>query len=127
MCALYACLFGACEGRVPTAMKEHKDILATQSADGPQAQLAQLVALENLFGCVLGEDRLKEAPLALKFMYDEDIAAEEIIVAWYERVDAAKVVGVQEEQGKAVRRAVAPVVEWLQQAEETESEEEEDD
>src|SRR5690349_9809898 len=109
-------------------MEEQKGILAAECADGgPQGQGAQVWGLESLFGCVLGEERLKEAPLALKFMYDEDIAAEEIIEAWYERADAAKVVGVEAEQGRAVRRAVAPVVEWLQQAEETESEDEEDE
>lgn len=37
----------------------------------------------------LGWRRLKEAAVALKLMYDEDLADEEIIVAWHDRAGAA--------------------------------------
>lgn len=36
-------------------------------------------------------DKAREAPLALKALYDADVAEEDIILAWHERADAAKV------------------------------------
>lgn len=47
----------------------------------PASQLSQLVALEHLLAVTLPE-RAKEAPLALKALYDEEIVAEELILAW---------------------------------------------
>jgi len=36
-------------------------------------------------------DKAREAPLALKELYDEDMAEEDIIIAWHGKQDAAKV------------------------------------
>ena len=47
----------------------------------PTSQLAQLVALEHLLGVTLPE-RAREASLALKALYDEEIAPENLILAW---------------------------------------------
>lgn len=47
----------------------------------PAGQLAQLVAAEHLLGVAL-PGRVREAPLLLKALYDEDLAEEELIVAW---------------------------------------------
>ena len=47
----------------------------------PTSQLAQLVALEHLLGVILPE-RAREASLALKALYDEEIAPESLILAW---------------------------------------------
>lgn len=38
-------------------------------------------------------DKAREAPLALKALYDADLADEDIILAWHEKEDAAKVSG----------------------------------
>lgn len=35
----------------------------------------------------------KEAPLALKALYDADVTEEDIILAWHDKEDAAKVCG----------------------------------
>lgn len=40
------------------------------------------MAVEHLLGVALPE-RVKEAPLLLKALYDEDLAEEELIVAWW--------------------------------------------
>ena len=55
-------------------METRVDFLAAAAADGA-AQLAQLLALEWLLGVGM-PDKLKEAPLAIKVLYDEDIAEE---------------------------------------------------
>ena len=62
--------------------------------------------------------------MALKAMYDDDLAEDEIIVAWGGKADAAKGLGVTPEAAAAVRKAAGPVIEWLQ---EDEDEDEEDD
>lgn len=47
------------------------------------------------FGVQVGcPDKVREAPLALKAIYDADLAEEDIILAWHARKDAAKVLGV---------------------------------
>jgi hypothetical protein len=100
-------------------------------ADGAPGQLAALVALEWLCAAGAPERRLKEAPLALKALYDADLADEEIVLAWHGRADAAKALGVDAAGAAAVRKAVQPVVDWLREgeedSEEEEGEEEEDD
>ncbi len=40
---------------------------------------------------------------------------EDVILAWAAKADAGKLLGVPAEAGRAVRQAVAQVVEWLQQ------------
>lgn len=37
--------------------------------------------------------KAKEAPLVLKALYDADVAEEDIILAWHDKQDAAKVGG----------------------------------
>lgn len=55
-------------------METRIDFLTAAAPDAP-AQLAQLLALEWLLGVGM-PDKLKEAPLAIKVLYDEDIAEE---------------------------------------------------
>eukprot|EP00878_Enallax_costatus_P016553 GHUV01017368.1.p1 GENE.GHUV01017368.1~~GHUV01017368.1.p1 ORF type:complete len:208 (+),score=106.49 GHUV01017368.1:316-939(+) len=102
-----------------------KELLAQLAHDAP-GQLAQLVALEWLLtvGC---PNKAREAPLALKAIYDADLAEEDIILAWHARRDAAKMLGVPADGAAAVRKGVQQVVDWLQQAESDEVSEEESD
>lgn len=51
----------------------------------------------------------------LKAMYDDDLAEDEIIVAWGGKADAAKGLGVPAAAAAAVRKAAAPVIDWLQE------------
>jgi translation initiation factor 5 len=122
---------GAAAGlKLATGVKRGAGLLRLVAADAP-GQLAVLVALEWL--CAVGAPvRIKEAALALKALYDEDLADEDIVLAWADRADAAKALEVGAEGAKAVRRAVAPVVEWLREGEEdsgdeSDGEEEEED
>ncbi|KAF6261490.1 eukaryotic translation initiation factor 5 [Scenedesmus sp. NREL 46B-D3] len=102
--------------------------LLSQLAHDAPGQLAQLVALEWLLA-VGNPAKLPEAALALKALYDADLAEEDIILAWHGRKDAAKLLGVPAADAAAVRKAVAAVVEWLQEAEsdDEDSEEESDE
>ena len=76
------------------------------------------------FGPAVGApERVKETPLVLKIMYDEDLADEEVILAWDGKSDAAKIVGLSPDQAQPVRRAAAPFVEWLQDDEDESDEE----
>ena len=60
--------------KLAPAMETRIDFLTAAAPDAP-AQLAQLLALEWLLGVGMPE-KLKEAPLAIKVLYDEDIAEE---------------------------------------------------
>uniref|UniRef100_A0A383W722 W2 domain-containing protein n=1 Tax=Tetradesmus obliquus TaxID=3088 RepID=A0A383W722_TETOB len=73
--------------------------------------------------------KMPEAALALKALYDADLAEEDIILAWHGRSDAAKLLEVPAADAAAVRKAVAAVVDWLQEAEsdDEDSEEESDE
>ena len=60
----------------------------------------------------------------LKSMYDNDIVAEEIILAWHSRPNMGKALGVLPADGEKVRKAAAPYIEWLEEEAEESSEEE---
>lgn len=90
----------------------------------PQRLLTRPPALPFL---PLVAERLKEAPYLLKQLYETDLVEEDVILAWAQKSDAGKLLGVPADGGKAVRKAVAQVVEWLQSQEDEEDEEDEDD
>ena len=58
-----------------------------------------------------------QAALVLQALYDEDIVDEDLIVAWYGKPSAGKVLGVELSAATAVREAAKPFVEWLEEAE----------
>ncbi|KAH7622711.1 hypothetical protein Ndes2526B_g03547 [Nannochloris sp. 'desiccata'] len=123
MKVLYTALFGTGpeSERISSIVEKKGAYLAPHAAD-PAGQLAQLVAMEHLLGVTL-EGRSREAPLVLKALYDADLADEDLIVAWYNKVDAGAVLGVPEDAAKAVRAASKPFVEWLEEESDDDSEE----
>ena len=125
MKVLYTALFGDLgEGaRLASAVKSKSQLLMSYAQD-PAGQLAQLVAMEHLLSSTLS-DRLREAPLVLKVLYDEDLADEGLIMAWYRKKDAGAVLGVSNEDGEKVRNAVQKFIEWLEEAESDESSDDE--
>lgn len=60
----------------------------------------------------------------LKAMYDNDVVAEEIILAWHGRPGTGKALGVLPADAEKVRKAAAPYVEWLEEEADESSEEE---
>lgn len=105
--------------KLASGIKRGSALLASLAGDAP-GQLALLVGLEWL--CDAQPPRLREAALGLKALYDADLVEEDIILAWAGRSDAAKALGVGAEGAGAVRKAVAPVVDWLREGEEGSSE-----
>ncbi|KAK9830541.1 hypothetical protein WJX72_012368 [[Myrmecia] bisecta] len=126
MRVLYEALFGE-EGDAKLAplVAKHKAILKNLATE-PASQIAQLVALEHLLG-VTHPAKLSQVSLVLKALYDEDIADEELIVAWFDKGAAGKVLGIPAAAAKSVRDAAKPLVEWLKEAESDEEDSEEDE
>ncbi|KAK9917141.1 hypothetical protein WJX75_001258 [Coccomyxa subellipsoidea] len=127
MRVLYEALFGDLDEGVKVAgqVKARKDILLAAGSDTAM-QLAQLVALEYLLGTAIPA-RIKEVAMVLKVLYDEDIVEEALILGWYQRADAGKVLGIEPEAAAAVRAVAKPLVEWLQEAESEEESSDDDE
>ncbi|KAG2429283.1 hypothetical protein HXX76_011051 [Chlamydomonas incerta] len=125
MRVLYEAALVGSETKMDVTLKARKNIFA-QFAQDPQSQLAQLIAMEHMFA-VAAPERLKEAPYLLKQLYETDLVEEDVILAWAQKADAGKLLGVPADGGKAVRNAVAQVVEWLQSQEDEEDEEDDED
>ncbi len=64
-----------------------------------------------------------QAALVLQALYEEDIVEEDLIMAWYDKPSAGKVLGVEPRAATAVREAAKPFVEWLEEAESDEDSE----
>jgi len=130
MRVLYDALFGDVGGgggeKLTPKIKAAAPMLAPHAKD-PAAQLAHLVALEHLLGVTLASTHIKEAALAYKVLYDEDIAEEQLIMAWYNKKAAGGVLNVPEESAEAVRQATKPFYEWLEQEDSDEESGEESD
>jgi translation initiation factor 5 len=116
------CAATAAERKLVELILENKALLAALGGD-PAGQLAQLIALEYIL-TVAAPERGKETALVLKTLYDEDLAEDEIIVAWGDKSDAAKSLNVPLEAGKGIRKIAAPVLDWLQEDEDEEDEDE---
>lgn len=127
MKALYEALFGELvEGdRLSSAVSAKAKYLAPHAGDAA-GQLAQLVAVEYMLGVGL-EGRVREAPLVLKTLYDEDLAEEDLILAWYAKDDAGAVLDIPSDKAAAVREAAKPFVTWLEEASDDEGDSEEEE
>lgn len=108
-----------------SAIKEYAALLRSQAPDAA-LQLASLVAFEYVVA-LLQPERMKEAALALKAMYDEDLAEEDIILAWYDRNDCAAMLEVPSGAAAELRTQVKPIIEWLREAESDDGDKEDDE
>lgn len=125
MRVLYEAMLGCEENaKLGAIIKAHKTYLKLLGSD-PASQLAQLVAFEHYLG-VTAPNRVKEAAVALKTLYDADVMEEEVIVAWYDKASAGSILGVPAAAAKTVRDVAKPFVDWLRE-EEDESDEDEDE
>ena len=120
---LYSAFFEEMNGEssLAAAIKSKTSLLLPYAQD-PAGQLAQLVAVEYLLTGAQSA-RLREAPIILKVLYDEDLADEALIMAWYNKADAASVLNVAAEDGKKVREASEKFINWLEEAESDEDDE----
>ncbi|KAF7078050.1 hypothetical protein CFC21_082529 [Triticum aestivum] len=108
MGALFEALFRGAGKGFAKDVKKNNDYLAAAVPD-EGAQMLLLQAIEAFCGRCSAE-ALKEVPVVLKCLYDDDVLEEEAIVQWYDEAVAA---------GKAsqVVKNARPFVEWLQVAE----------
>ncbi|KAK9821544.1 hypothetical protein WJX74_010008 [Apatococcus lobatus] len=111
--------------KLATQAKSRKAYLKAVAVD-PASAMAELIALEYFVG-VTASARVKEVAGALQVLYDEDIVDEALILAWFEKATAGKILGVPSRAASDVRRAASPFIEWLRQADEGGDEDEEDD
>nr|ADI46929.1 EIF5Bbm [Volvox carteri f. nagariensis] len=123
MRVLYEAVLVESDVKMDQLLKTRRSVFA-QFAQDSQHQLAQLIALEYLFA-VAAPGRIKEAPYALKMMYELDLVEEDVIIAWAQKGDAGKLLSVPAEGSKAVRKAVQPVVDWLKHQEEDDDDDDE--
>ena len=130
MAALYACMFGetvADDSSVVKAFQKGEAVLHEFASD-PASQLAQLMALESLLaGAPAAGKARKEVPLLLKFLYEEDIIDEAIIIGWHHKANAAAVLGVDDASAEDIRNVAEPVVQWLEEASTDEEDSDSDD
>jgi len=124
MRVLYESLFASIgkDEKVSNAVTAKHRYLDPHSSDA-SGQLAQLVAAEHLLGVTL-HGRAREAPLVLKALYDADLVEEDLILAWYRKTNAGGVLDVPESAAKEVRAAAKPFVEWLEEASDSEEDDE---
>mmetsp|Transcript_23277 Transcript_23277/g.59488 ORF Transcript_23277/g.59488 Transcript_23277/m.59488 type:complete len:461 (-) Transcript_23277:425-1807(-) len=126
MRVVYEALLGHLEpgAKLADAVKAGAPMLRAYAKDKP-SQLAQLIALEH-FLTATAPARAKEAPLALKALYDADLADDDVIAAWAAKPDAAKILGLEAGASAAVRRAAQPFVDWLEEDDDEEEGEDEE-
>eukprot|EP00889_Picochlorum_renovo_P001912 jgi/Picre1/28942/NNA_004336.t1 len=97
-------------------------------SDSKQEALLQLVQKKSpALMATSFKDRMKEIPFILKYLFEEDIIDEEIIIGWHHKANAGAVLGVSPEDAKAIRDAAQPIVQWLEEAETDDDSSEEED
>lgn len=91
-------------GKVLSVLRSHKKVFARLLS----SEATQVAMLHYLEGWLQKQSLIKQTALVIKCFYDEDLIEEDAILAW------AKTPAVVE----AVRRKAAPLVAWLQEADE---------
>ncbi|KAI9098784.1 domain found in IF2B/IF5-domain-containing protein [Phlyctochytrium arcticum] len=86
-----------------------------------KAQKGLLGGIERLIG-VSANGLMSKVPIVLKALYDEDLVDEEVFLAWGEKPSKKFV---DRKVSKEIREKAAPFLDWLKEADEEESDEEE--
>ena len=109
-------LGGGPDAKLAAAATAAAPILAAAAPDAA-GQMAVAVGVERALGVAVSPpDRVAEAGLVFKALYDADVLEEGIITGWAGAAGAGGVVGVPPDRAAAVRAAAAPFVAWLAQA-----------
>ena len=105
---------------VPAAMKKYQGLFQRFTFENGKTQMYALNALEKLIE--LDETRLNKTPRYLNTMYDLDLVDEKVFVAWEKKLPKI----VTNELAKKIRAAGSAFLNWIKEAEEEESSEDED-
>ncbi|KAI8087988.1 domain found in IF2B/IF5-domain-containing protein [Gilbertella persicaria] len=89
-----------------------------------KSQKATLGGIERLVGMDYKDSLLKKVPTILMKVYDLDIIEDEVFLKWGEKPSKRYV---DRDVSKEIKKAAAPFLEWLENASEEESSEEESD
>lgn len=115
---LFRALFDA-KSLLLSQMKSKLDVLQKAIAStGNVGQMAFLCAVEHYLA-ELAHDQVKYTAHILKFLYDEDVLEEEVLINWADNAQSCDENGleVSYEKSKAVREAASKIIEWLKNAE----------
>eukprot|EP00241_Pyramimonas_parkeae_P001466 CAMPEP_0114272288 /NCGR_PEP_ID=MMETSP0058-20121206/28370_1 /TAXON_ID=36894 /ORGANISM="Pyramimonas parkeae, CCMP726" /LENGTH=478 /DNA_ID=CAMNT_0001391439 /DNA_START=247 /DNA_END=1683 /DNA_ORIENTATION=+ len=112
---LLRALFTEEDVKLSTRVAKHQALMKAVVEEGPILQYALLQAFEALLALHL-PDSQKEMPIILKFLYDEDIVVEEVILKWDSAIRCSKALYVTNEDAKKLRKLAFPLIHWLQNA-----------
>ena len=102
-----------------TQMKSKLSVLQKAvTPTGGDGQLALLCCVEHYIADI-DHEQLKFTAHVLKFLYDDDVVEEDVMIAWADKASCAKACGIAVDATKsaAVRKAAQPIIEWLKSAE----------
>mmetsp|Transcript_11718 Transcript_11718/g.19896 ORF Transcript_11718/g.19896 Transcript_11718/m.19896 type:complete len:492 (+) Transcript_11718:328-1803(+) len=105
-------------------IKAKQAFLKEACAENALLQYALLVSVELLLG-LKSPELSKDIAHVLKHMYDTDLVAEEVILEWHDKANAAKEMGVDAGTAAELRKTSFPVVNWLRTAESDDESDEE--
>jgi len=104
--------FDSTKSNPSTQFAKYSKVLA-QFSQGKAAALTLIGAIESF----LDEPYASKMPPIIKALYDSDILTEDQVVSWYESpVESSPLAN--KKLALALRKSIAPIVEWLKNAEE---------
>lgn len=110
--------------KVLTQLKQHRNLLLRFCHENTKAQKYLLGGIEQLVGNVHKEELLPKVPHILKALYDLDIVDEEVLLDWDKKVSKKYV---DKKISTEIHEKAGPFINWLKEAEEDDSEEDEED
>ena len=114
----FLALFGDKPGNIKKALPKKKSYLK-KLVKGSQEKQTLLLGCVEHFCTVVDDELIPQIATILKFLFDQDIVEEEMIIGWYEAgYKANRALGVAKSEGKAIREAAEALVNWLQEADE---------
>ncbi|KAL1915483.1 uncharacterized protein VTP21DRAFT_6607 [Calcarisporiella thermophila] len=113
------CLF---DEKILQQIGQRRKLLLKLVSAGEKHQRALLGGIERVIDA--NRTLMPKVAMILKKLYDEDLVEEEIFLKWGERASKRYV---DKETSKAIRKAAAKFLEWLENAEEEDDDDEEDD